>query len=98
MFGIQQRSEMKAMEGKRIRLGRTNYYPSLKDVQYTHAVYQLVQHCGRDILYLDGDQTLRRNPPKGCHVANVWREQQRTKRLPQSSDDLEGSQLLVRLR
>ena len=47
------------MTTKRIQLGRTidlryNSRRYLKDVQYAHA-----QHCRRDILCLDSDQTLR---------------------------------------
>ena len=71
---------------------------SLKHIQYAYAVYQLVQHGSRDILYLNGDQTLRSDPAVGCHVAKVRCEQQRTERLSQSSDDSEGAHLFIRIR
>ena len=70
---------------------------SLQHVQRPYAVNQLAQYYRRDLFDLDSDQALRSDPPICSHIAKVRCEQQRTEWLPQSSDDLGRSNLLVRL-
>ena len=69
---------------------------SLKNVQYLRAGYQHAQR--RVILHPDSDLTRRSDPPVLCDVLTRRREQQRTKRLPQACEELEGLRPLIRQR
>ncbi|KAF8128138.1 hypothetical protein EV363DRAFT_1297812 [Boletus edulis] len=74
------------------------YKVSQRHVQHAHVIRQLIQYCRRALLHLDSDQTLRGDPPICCHIAKIRCQQQRTKRLSQSSNEAEGAGLFVRWR
>jgi len=94
----ERQKETDAAKSKReIRVPGTDS-TSLQHVQRSYAVHQLVQYRRRDLFYLDGDQTVRSDPPICRHIAEVRGKQQRTEWLSQSGDDSEGPCLFVRLR